>query len=286
MAAVKHMNFTIAATHLFVTQSVLSKHIASLEMELGVPLFKRNAKSMELTDSGRIFARYVEKMIEIYDEALMEMRDSKKDDDNLSLGMLEEQNVDTQIHKCVVKICNVRGNCRAQFKYYPADSLVEALINKEVDIIITAESLIGPIPNNLNTHLIREGKTHMLMSRSHPLAGRESLFLADVKDDIFIILDPEKYPLLAKLQLWMSAKRGLPNRQLIAPNFETMALWVEMNIGIAIASAWDPMTKNTELRSIELKDAKNIREVIVWRNNNPNPLIDAFRQEIGSIAIS
>lgn len=42
-----------AASRLFVAQSAISRHIAALEAELGVQLFERHARGMELTDAGR-----------------------------------------------------------------------------------------------------------------------------------------------------------------------------------------------------------------------------------------
>ncbi|VUX15208.1 Hca operon transcriptional activator [Streptococcus pasteurianus] len=41
-------NFSEAAEKLFISQSALSKHIKSLEQELGVPLFNRENRSATL----------------------------------------------------------------------------------------------------------------------------------------------------------------------------------------------------------------------------------------------
>ena len=48
----KHKNFTIAAEHSFVTQPTLSMQIQKLEDELGVMIFHRSKKPIELTDIG------------------------------------------------------------------------------------------------------------------------------------------------------------------------------------------------------------------------------------------
>lgn len=48
----KHLSFTKAASSLHVSQPSISKAIQNLEAELGVPLFYRSSKQLELTDAG------------------------------------------------------------------------------------------------------------------------------------------------------------------------------------------------------------------------------------------
>lgn len=51
----KYKNITRAAKHFYISQSTLSRLIISLEKELGVPLFIRNNKKIELTEAGKVF---------------------------------------------------------------------------------------------------------------------------------------------------------------------------------------------------------------------------------------
>ena len=48
-------SFSKAARTLHISQSAISRTIKALEEELGVVLFMRNAKAVELTDAGAIF---------------------------------------------------------------------------------------------------------------------------------------------------------------------------------------------------------------------------------------
>jgi len=54
VAAAKHQNFTRAAEALCVTQAAVSRQIRELEESLGVPLFKRAGRAVELTEAGTI----------------------------------------------------------------------------------------------------------------------------------------------------------------------------------------------------------------------------------------
>ena len=59
----RECHFQTAADLLYISQSTLSKHIASLEKELGQPLFYRTTRQVELTDFGRRFLPYADKII-------------------------------------------------------------------------------------------------------------------------------------------------------------------------------------------------------------------------------
>ncbi|WP_221800880.1 LysR family transcriptional regulator [Oceanobacter mangrovi] len=54
-AAAKYQNFTRAAEALCVTQAAISRQIRELETHLGVQLFKREGRTVELTPAGVIF---------------------------------------------------------------------------------------------------------------------------------------------------------------------------------------------------------------------------------------
>lgn len=60
MAAADTENFTSAAQKTFMTQSGVSQHIARLEEQVGMSLFKRIGKRVALTPTGKKLKRYIE----------------------------------------------------------------------------------------------------------------------------------------------------------------------------------------------------------------------------------
>jgi DNA-binding transcriptional LysR family regulator len=56
-AVARHGSITVAAGELFLTQSAVSRQIKALEAHLGVPLFRRLQRGLEMTEAGR---RYYE----------------------------------------------------------------------------------------------------------------------------------------------------------------------------------------------------------------------------------
>jgi len=58
------LHFTKAAELCFVTQSGLSQQIKKLEEELGMPLFFRTGKKVQLTEAGTVFLKHAKRVID------------------------------------------------------------------------------------------------------------------------------------------------------------------------------------------------------------------------------
>ncbi len=54
-------NISKAAAELFISQPAISKSIRKLEQSLGVTLFSRNSRGVQLTEEGEILYEYVER---------------------------------------------------------------------------------------------------------------------------------------------------------------------------------------------------------------------------------
>ena len=61
--AARHLSFTIAAGELNLTQSAISHRVRALEEELGVPLFDRLTRRLELTRAGQVLAQRVDQAV-------------------------------------------------------------------------------------------------------------------------------------------------------------------------------------------------------------------------------
>lgn len=61
-------NFNYASEKLFLSQPTLSRHIKELEEELGVTLFNRSTRRVELTEYGQYFLPFAKRIVSAEDE--------------------------------------------------------------------------------------------------------------------------------------------------------------------------------------------------------------------------
>lgn len=67
-------SFTKAAEKLNMSQPPLSRQIKDLENELGVKLFVRKYKNLELTKQGELFLNYANKIIDLSLESIRQVQ--------------------------------------------------------------------------------------------------------------------------------------------------------------------------------------------------------------------
>ena len=75
-AVARHLNFRAAAEEMALTQSAVSRQIQSLEDEVGVPLFLRHTRAVELTSAGAQLLTAVTQALPRIDAAVRHIRQS------------------------------------------------------------------------------------------------------------------------------------------------------------------------------------------------------------------
>lgn len=76
----KEKSFSKAAKNLYVTQPCLSAMVKKVEKKLGIPIFNRNVKPIQLTEYGLEYIRYVEQIMTLqnnFETYLNDVRDLK-----------------------------------------------------------------------------------------------------------------------------------------------------------------------------------------------------------------
>lgn len=77
-AASRHLNFKFAAEELHVTQSAIAQHVRHLEEELGIKLFERHSKGVNLTANGRKYAASITQAFSLIFEATQSFHHSNQ----------------------------------------------------------------------------------------------------------------------------------------------------------------------------------------------------------------
>nr|WP_294931033.1 LysR family transcriptional regulator [uncultured Flavobacterium sp.] len=128
------LNFTKAATELYITQPAVSKHIQELEETYKTKLFERNGSKIALTPAGEILLKHTKNIFEIYREIDFEMSSFIKDRQGLlRLG------ASTTISQYIISPVLARFHQKQQdikvnLLNGNTEQIESALINKEIEI--------------------------------------------------------------------------------------------------------------------------------------------------------
>ena len=80
IAVADTLNFSRAASSVYLSQSALSRQIMDLEKEVGLPLFRRSTRQVELTEAGKALQISAKELISRWEKMLPEVRNSVSDE--------------------------------------------------------------------------------------------------------------------------------------------------------------------------------------------------------------
>lgn len=90
LAVVKHNHFTLASQELFISQSSISKHIKSLEKEIGIELFKREHRTITLTPAGKEFLEFARESVDGYEKMQRNLYKYKSEESEIiTIGVID-----------------------------------------------------------------------------------------------------------------------------------------------------------------------------------------------------
>lgn len=178
VARTEHMSH--AALSLNITQSSLSKTIAKLEDELGVPLFDRNGKKIRLNNYGKLYAKEVERALRILQDAheeILEMADIEGD--RVSISVMSS----TILPNIFKRFYDRRPNIRIQQSILPDSVAKERLISGEIELCISNTPITGP---DIEWLPILKERLDLIVPKNHRLAQFDEIDLLEAKNEHFI----------------------------------------------------------------------------------------------------
>lgn len=177
IALAENLNFQLAAEELFMSQSSLSKHIISLEKELGVELFDRKCRKVKLTDNGRIVFQYAKVLQNDFlsmIDALKEIAENKSTIINIgSTSVMVEYGFLDIIATAMKDDSNLQINVRE----IESARRELAFGQNEFDLILARDFHFVSSPL---IHTIVTEEMVAVLSEKHPLSNFEQLDLKQV----------------------------------------------------------------------------------------------------------
>ena len=178
----KHESFTRAAQELHITQSALSRSVAQLEQEIGIPLFERKKGGrISVSRDGQFFLEHVLQVLNALENTVSAMQEmSGLEHGTVSLATTEEIYLQHILLNFMREHPNVRLNCRLQSPEQIRASLDDGSLN----FAVSEYRIFGP---DLEwTPLYRDRMT-VLLPQGHPLENRADIALSELKEEHFVI---------------------------------------------------------------------------------------------------
>ena len=185
MAAVNCGQIVQAAEMLHVSQSAVSMAISRLEKELGVDLFEKKGRSIQLTKNGSLFVDMITPAIAELDFAQKQMMIADRKEPDTILLSVEMPDFATTLERIFLKM---NPNVRFRQALDNTEAAQKKLLMEQVDFCLSYEPVRSPDITNI--HVLTEPVLVQLRS-DHPLAGRESLHLYELVDTPFVSFSPE-----------------------------------------------------------------------------------------------
>ena len=231
LAIVKYNHFTLASQELYISQSSISKHIKSLEKELGVELFNRQHRNIRLTDAGEEFYKFAKKTMADYENILYEMKKHTcEESSSISIGVL-----DTMVE---YGIASLIADFQKQYPFIQVD-LIERSNHKIIEYLNNSTINLGFINSNyehrgnLNLRKLINDDLVLVTSKQHIFSSKSSIDIFDTSKEKYICVNGDYYLHNVFLNTWGNLNY-FPNTLYIDSQTKTLLALVSENIGITL----------------------------------------------------
>lgn len=271
-----------AAENLGYAQSTITTQIQLLEKELGIKLFERIGRSMELSEKGLIFLEYAKKIVNLSEEAKDAVRNKDIPNGILKIGVVESL--------CTVKLPELLKNYHMKYpeveviiKIGTSPDLQDMLKNNIVDLIFTLGEQIND-PDLISCICYKEPMA-LLASPLNKLANKKNLTLKDFAD-IPLVLTEKGCSYRSAFEKMFRDESLKPHLALEIGNIETIKTFVINNLGITLLPI---MTVENELAkgnlvklALNKRDFNMMTQILHHKNKWVTPAMNAFMDSLKS----
>lgn len=280
----KCMNFTKAASKLYVTQPALSRQIQAMEQELNLILFMRNNKTVKLTPAAQILMKEFQKIYDDYNIAIAKAQNSFEGMlGELNIGILDGAKVGDLLPEVLKFFDDYYANVKINLRNYSFNGLIEGLYSNKLDLIFTLKFDVRD-RERIGYRVIEKTKDHVVVHNSHRLADARFVKLSDFKEDIIMMVDPNDSEESPKLIMDACKREGFIPKVKLAPSIQAEMLWVEAGVGVCILDSRNILRDNPAVHFLEVDTISDPSLSIAWNIDNYNPMkqifINAFLPDI------
>ncbi len=279
LAVAEDLHFRKAAERLFISQPGLSKQIKEMEKNMGITLFERHNRKVELTKAGI----YLKEELSQYLNGLDYIIQHAKSLNEGLLGDLKLGYVGSAIQKIIPDLLLAFRKKHPNVLF----SLKEMDNQKQIDDLLSYDLDIGfvrleRVPRGLKAAPLLKEVFCLVLPKKHPISKKNFKTLAQLKDESFILFDPKYSPSYYEKVMQIFDDNGFS--PIVTHNtIHSGSIYklIENNFGISIVPKSLQLDHNNGVKFIELNNITQ-RTVLsaVWNTNSRNPLLKNVLQLI------
>lgn len=277
ITAAKCLNFTKAASQLYITQPALSRQISAIEEELNMQLFIRNNRSVKLTPAAVVLLDEFERIYNDYNLAIAKAANSFAGiSGTVNIGILEGAYVGDLFPEVLQYFAEFYPQVKINLRNYSFNRLIEKLFSNELDLIITLKFDVAG-REKIEYQVIEETRDYVVVHKNHRLANAPYVKLSDFKDDYIMMVSPEDSEESPKLIIDACKQEGFVPKVKFATSLQEEMLWVQAGVGVCILDSRNNLYNNDAVRFLPVDTISDPSLSIAWNVDNYNPMKDIFR---------
>lgn len=181
--------FSKAAERFPFSQAALTQHIQQMESLMGVKLFDRSTRRVELSEYGRLILPHARKITRLWDEAMSVItRHMEYISYDLTIGFYPaaaRYNIVDRIRG----FQNINPSISVRFRELLPETLMDSMEQGELDFAIMEEG--DAKPTGYDRLCLNTDRLAVVLPVSHPLAGYDEVLLTQLAREQFFML-PER----------------------------------------------------------------------------------------------
>lgn len=278
IAVAEELHFGRAALRLHIAQPPLSQQIKQLERELGVRLFERTTRAVNLTSAGEALLIQAKRVIAAVAEAELATRAGglgKYGRVRVGFAGAATRHLLPRL-ALEVKARHPNIELELQGNLY-ANAAQEALAHREIDLGFVR--LPFNIPG-LQYRAIEEETLFCLLPEDHAMAGRHSIAVSDLRDESFVTFPRDAGSTLRTITNKVCWDAGFnPKVVQEAPDSYTIHAMVAAGQGISIALSSTTNINQPGVVYLPLVgDLPRLQTAVAWNGENVSDALAAVIQ--------
>jgi DNA-binding transcriptional LysR family regulator len=279
----EELNFTRAAQRLNMSQPPLSTQIQTLERELGAELISRTSRKVILTRTGELFLQRAINILDQYERGRQEIREIQQGQD----GMIEIGTTGSILRGGLSELLSTFAVTHPNITLRVHEQSPVAQIN-EVRRRRTDVSFNRSIPHDkeLAHEYAWQEELVALVRSDHRLAGRASVSITDLREDRFVVLQPESSDFAAYVMSYIVASGYRPSISQQVIDAQSIPSLVVAGFGVSIVPVGISKLTSGPLVFLPIRPHPPRSEVyIIYHQDDPTPALQLFlaetRQRLG-----